>query len=144
MKKAYIAAPWFTPEQYERVEALKTTLLKNSTLYFSPKDENLFGDGKATASEVLDGNLMAIEACDFIIVITDEKDVGTMWEAGFAYAIDKPIVYMWLYRKPGQKFNLMLAASGAVAYNHNELIEHIAFFNQHGFFFIAPYEGEIE
>lgn len=119
--KAYIAAPWFTPEQMNLLELVKDTVTQLNIDIFSPKDENMYTPGKTSAVEVLLGNCNAIESCDLIIVITNGKDVGTMWEAGYAFAVDKPIIYIWIAREPGQKFNLMLAASGAIAYTLDEL-----------------------
>lgn len=119
--KAYIAAPWFTSEQMNLLELVKETVLKTNINIFSPKDENMYTPGETSAIDVLLGNCNAIESCDLVVAITNGKDVGTMWEAGYAFAIDKPIVYVWVDRLPGQKFNLMLAASGAVAYNMHEL-----------------------
>ncbi len=145
MMKAYIAAPWFTPEQLDKVERLKDTLNFCGIEFFSPKDENLFGENNtASVFEVLDGNINAIIDCNFIIAITDGKDVGTMWEAGYAYAKGVPILYLWLDRQEGQKFNLMLAASGGVAYNMNDVWDNIAHFEQHNFFIIPDFDGKIE
>ena len=47
--------------------------------------------------------------------------MGTIWEAGVAYQSKKPIIYYaeTLGDKP---FNLMLAMTGKVAKNENELL----------------------
>lgn len=121
--RAYIAAPWFTPEQMTLLELVKDTVVQLDIDIFSPKDENMYTPGETSAIDVLLGNCNAIESSDLIVVITNGKDVGTMWEAGYAFAVDKPIIYVWVDRLPGQKFNLMLAASGAVAYSMIELDE---------------------
>lgn len=142
---AYIAGPWFTPEQMELLEAVKTIVLKSGIPYFSPKDENLFIPGESSAMDVLVGNCNAIDSCDLLVVITNGKDVGTMWEAGYAFANDKPIIYVWIGREPGQKFNLMLAASGAVAYTLDELAESMRCFAHFGDFLDDGLNrGEIE
>ncbi len=47
--------------------------------------------------------------------ITDGKDPGTIWEAGYAYAKNIPVIYVaFTLGKEGQ-FNLMLAESGKAA-----------------------------
>ena len=58
------------------------------------------------------GNLHHIETADFLIVNTRDKDIGTIWEAGYAYANEVPIVYFCAGLPEGAKFNLMLARSG--------------------------------
>jgi len=143
--RAYIAGPWFTPEQMELLEAVKTTVLKSGVPYFSPKDENMYTPGETSAIDVLLGNCNAIDSCNLLVVITNGKDVGTMWEAGYAFANDKPIIYVWIGREPGQKFNLMLAASGAVAYTLPELSQLVRnFANLGDFLDDGLNRGEIE
>ena len=46
------------------------------------------------------------------MVNTRDKDIGTIWEAGYAYSFNKPIVYFCAGLSEGAKFNLMLARSG--------------------------------
>jgi nucleoside deoxyribosyltransferase len=142
--RVYIAAPWFTSDQYTRLQALKTVLESNGIEFFSPKDENLFGDGSATVYDVLDGNINAIVGCDAVVAITDGKDVGTMWECGYAYAKGIPILYVWLERIPGQKFNLMLAASGSVAYTLGQVVSQLFHFEEENEFADVPYVDEVE
>ena len=142
--RAYIAGPWFTDGQMVILENVIATVHKAGMPYFSPKDENLYIPGE-TPLKVLQGNIDAIEDCNLIVVLTDGKDVGTMWEAGYAFAKNKPILYVWLNRLPEQKFNLMLAASGAVAYTLNELRESIRHFIHFGSFLDdGTNRGEIE
>jgi nucleoside 2-deoxyribosyltransferase len=143
--RAYIAAPWFTPEQMNLLELVKDTVVQLDIDIFSPKDENMYTPGETSAIDVLLGNCNAIEFSDLIVVITNGKDVGTMWEAGYAFAIDRPIIYVWVDRLPGQKFNLMLAASGAVAYSMIELDELLKNFIKYGDFLDDGLNrGEIE
>ena len=49
--------------------------------------------------------------------MTDGKDMGTIWEAGYAFGINKPIIYFAETLGNGQ-FNLMLARSGNVVYQN--------------------------
>ena len=67
---------------------------------------------KETQDATFAGNLHHIETADFLIVNTRDKDIGTIWEAGYAYAKNVPIVYFCQGLPPGAKFNLMLARSG--------------------------------
>jgi len=124
----YIAGPFFNPEQVRIIEQIKTNLGLSVLKYFSPKDECMYTPGKTTPEEVLDINLVALRKTDLTICVTDGKDPGTMFEAGWCYAKGIPIIYVWLGGEPGQKFNLVLAASGSVVRDFKQLdtaIEHI-------------------
>ena len=87
-----------------------------------------------------------ILSCDFVIVNTAGKDLGTIFEAGFSYAFKKPIIYY--FKAPdGVNFNLMLANSGvAVAKNKQQLIDILNTLKSNNFDFekLERYEGNIE
>jgi nucleoside deoxyribosyltransferase len=136
---AYIAGPFFTPEQINIVEGVKQVLDTLGWSYYSPKDDNLFVEGQGMSpKEVLNTNCDSIAQNNIVIAITDGKDVGTMWECGYAFAHGKTILYVWLSRKEGQKFNLMLAASGEVVHSYEDLATYLTTG-------VAPtYEGPIE
>lgn len=119
-KKVYIAAPFFNPEQLKIVEDIKAILEECGVSYFSPKDESMFKQGDDPA-DILRLNCKAIYDAKYVIVVTDGKDVGTIWEAGFAFGKRKPILYVWLGYKPEMKFNIMLAASGPAVHNYTDL-----------------------
>lgn len=138
--KVYIAAPFFNPKQLARVESIKEILTIMGIDYFSPKDESMFKQGD-NPKDVLNLNCDAIKSCDAIIVVTDEKDVGTIWEAGYAYALKKPILYVWTTAEKGQKFNLMLAASGDVVYDYVSIKSQLRFFQQTGMFLPLNQKG---
>ena len=117
----YIAAPWFTPDQAERLEEVKEVLDVLCIEYYSPKDDCLYVPGDTTPQEVLRANLEGIDKSDFIVCVTDGKDVGTIWEAGYAYQ-KVGILYVWFTGTKEQKFNLMLAATGDVVRNKDQLV----------------------
>lgn len=120
--KAYIAAPFFNPEQIETVERIKRLLDDLGVAYFSPKDECMFVKGKTKPKDILDMNVDAIRSCTFMIAVTEGKDMGTLFECGYAYAIKQDVIYYWDNDNPELKFNLMLSASGyEVAQNMGEL-----------------------
>lgn len=110
----YIAAPFFNPTQNLILDHVKDSFDKVKIEYFSPKDECLYEPGKTTPQEVLDMNVEAIDKASHMLVVTNGKDVGTMFEAGYAYATGKSIIYLWVGGDSSQKFNLMLGASGRV------------------------------
>lgn len=134
--KFYIAGPFFNEAQIAKVEYIKCILQSLDIEFFSPKDDCLFKPegGHKMAKNILNANISAIFKCDAMIVITDGKDTGTMFEAGFAYANEVPLLYVWLDHAPHHKFNLMLGASGAVAMNEAELLFHLRFFIDNDYF----------
>ena len=48
------------------------------------------GAPKEVQDETFLGNLHHIETADFLLVNTRDKDIGTIWEAGYAYSFKKP------------------------------------------------------
>ena len=145
--KFYIAAPFFNPAQIQKVEAVKEMLQSNGLDYFSPKDDCLFqNDAGVDSQAIFRTNCDEIEKCDGVIAITDGRDVGTMWESGFAYGIKKEnIVYAWLDHDPKANFNIMLAHSGdAVALGYGELARILKSAQEDGEVASHNYSGNME
>ena len=116
MKKIYLASGWFNPVQAEELTKLEKIfddraddfeLASPRRIFVCPPDAP-----KSVQDETFTGNLHHIETADFLLVNTRDKDIGTIWEAGYAYAFKKPIVYFCAGLPVGAKFNLMLARSG--------------------------------
>ena len=134
MKKVYIAAPFFNKMQSHIVTQIEEILTRNNIPYFSPRKESNFKQGD-DPKEILEINCNAIHHSEYVIVITDDKDVGTIWEAGYAFCADRPIIYVWLGYVPSMKFNIMLAASGnAVVHNMLDLQYQIRHYKTNGKF----------
>lgn len=123
--KIYFASPWFTPEQEEREERLKAKLRSLGFDVWSPKEEAVVGvlSDHETRQKIFDGNCRAINDADIVFVVTDGKDMGTIWEAGYAYGYNErqkavgyePIKIVYYCETLGNgKFNLMLAQSGDI------------------------------
>jgi len=114
MNRCYIASGWFSPEWLEELENIKTTLDNNNLGYFSPKDENLCSPDSTVnfQDEVFNGNIRGMEECDWMLCNTRNKDMGSIFEAGYFHKLGKPIVYFCAGLPEGAQFNLMLAASG--------------------------------
>ncbi len=124
--KVYFASPWFTLEQEEREERLKARLRSMGFNVWSPKEEAVVGaiSSQETRQKVFEGNCRAIESSDIVFAVTDGKDMGTIWEAGYAYGYNKlndfvqaekiTIVYYCETLGDTGKFNLMLAQSGDI------------------------------
>ena len=146
MKKyeVYLASGWFSKQQEEDIENIKSALKYKNLEYFSPREDNLFQDGtKESSKAIFKGNVDAIQGARLIIVNTRDKDMGSIFEAGVAHAFNIPI----LYYSAGLKgdFNLMLAESGqAVATGVVELLVCLECYKVYGYNFYIPYEGGIE
>ena len=112
----YIAAPFFNPDQITRVELVKSILDSKGLTYFSPKDDSAVSNinDPEQRKRVFALNHESISASRSVIAITDGKDTGTVWEAGFAFAKDIPVIYV-AFTLGNAPFNLMLAESGIAA-----------------------------
>lgn len=121
--KIYFASPWFTPEQEEREERLKAKLRSLGFDVHSPKETAVCGaiSDPETRQKIFDGNVFAIQGADIVFAVTDGKDMGTIWEAGYAYGWNErqravgyePIKIVYYCETLGNgMFNLMLAQSG--------------------------------
>jgi len=132
--RVYIASPFFNPYEVSIIEQIKDVLTKNALPFFSPKDDMLYNPGTMKPADVLQVNINALYSTDLTVCVTDGKDPGTLFEAGWCYAQGIPIIYMWLTGKKDQKFNLVLAASGAVVRSIEQLDRSIKEIKQSGVF----------
>ena len=113
--KVYLASGWFSPAAAEELTKLEDIFDKREwinlasprRIFVCPPDAP-----KETQDATFTGNLQHIVQADFLLVNTRDKDIGTIWEAGFGFAHQKPIVYFCAGLPEGAKFNLMLARSG--------------------------------
>ena len=124
----YIAAPFFNPDQITRVELVKSLLENKGLTYFSPKDDSAVENinDPENRKRVFALNHESISASKGVIAITDGKDPGTIWEAGFAYANNIPVIYIAFTLGENQLFNLMIAeACYSVARTKEELEQSI-------------------
>ena len=148
MKKIYLASGWFNPTQAEELTRLEEIcdsrawidLASPRRIFVCPPDAP-----KETQDATFDGNLHHIKTADFLIVNTRDKDIGTIWEAGFAFANDVPIVYFCGGLPPGAKFNLMLARSGVkVCTSYEQLEDYLDRCFEAGSLLEEPYSDAIE
>jgi len=110
--KAYIASPFFNPAQLKRLQLIKNMLKDNKINFFSPKDHNLIAMNASQKNKEkgFEKNINMVTKCNFVVAITNDKDMGTLFECGYAFAKDIPIVYIAFGLKD-KPFNLMLANS---------------------------------
>ena len=84
--KVYFASPWFNDDQAEREERVKGKLRELGFNVWSPKDNCVCSRiaDEEMRKKVFSDNVENIKSCDTIFAITDGKDMGTIWETGFA------------------------------------------------------------
>ncbi len=142
--KAYIASGWFSEDQeVARLKIINSATTANFEIY-SPKDEDLFSDKhhRHTSHQVFNKNLFEIKVSKLVIASTVGKDMGTLFECGYAFAFGVPIVYF--YPHTG-KFNLMLAESAhAVFKESHKLTEYLCKTEEIGIVKKIKYKGGIE
>ena len=113
--KMYLASGWFSPEASQELDSLEE-YFGNLELVDMAAPRQIFvcppNAPKEVQDQTFEGNLHHIETADFVFVNTRDKDIGTIWEAGYAYAHNKPIIYFCAGLPSNAKFNLMLARSG--------------------------------
>lgn len=87
-KQVYLAAPFFTMPQRRIVEESRKHLADQGFKVFSP-----FHDvGYGTASEVVPADVKGVRQSDVLFAIVDGLDPGTLFEIGYARALDKPVI----------------------------------------------------
>ena len=146
--KMYLASGWFSPAAAAELDQLEeyfgelegVDMAAPRQIFVCPPNAP-----KEVQDQTFEGNLDHIEASDFVFVNTRDKDIGTIWEAGYAYALGKPIIYYCAGLPPNAKFNLMLARSGVkVCTSFEELQEYIGRCLSSRVLHVEPYSLAIE
>ena len=111
-KKIYFAGPWFTDKDkafYNLVQQIYEFCV-GYTEYdaFFPRDQ--------VSVKPLDAfvkNVAKVQECDVVLALIDTKDVGTAWEIGMGYALDKKVILVGLDASSFLSHtNVMLAFTG--------------------------------
>ena len=108
----YLAGPWFDDKSlmlYDAVSSIEKMVREHS--YF-----NVFYPKNAvskTPKHAFINNVRHINECDIIVALVSKKDVGTAWEIGMGYALNKDI-YLLGYDETTflSHTNVMLAFTG--------------------------------
>ena len=147
-QRVYLAVGWFSKAQSEEIKKLESIcdnrdggdLSSPRRIFVCPPDAS-----RETQDHTFVGNLQHIIQSDFLIVNTRDKDIGTIWEAGFAFACKKPIIYFCQGLPKGAKFNLMLARSGVkVCTSYEQLEDYLDRCWDKGQLILETYDQEIE
>jgi len=108
----YLAAPFFNDEQREVCQAIEDAAKNAGVRCFSPRRDA--GVLRPDSSEfdrraVFNHNLIGLRNSKYVLARIDDFDPGVLWEIGYAYALQVPIVAFSTV--PGRGLNLMLAQS---------------------------------
>ena len=121
----YLASPFFKDTQIQREEAVKNALRNEGYTVYSPRENGVLTPDATdeVRTKIFKENCEAIQKSHRILAITDEKDIGTIWEAGYAYGIGKEVVY-YAETLGDNPFNVMLGKSGiGIFTKYNDLVE---------------------
>lgn len=115
--KIYLAAPFFSPTQIERLERIEKALAANTTVtdVYSPRHHQETSAAQFTpawAAEIFQRDVSQVLDADALVVVADfqneDADSGTAFEQGLAWANKKPII---LFEETDYPTNLMLTES---------------------------------
>ena len=126
----YLASPFFNEEQIERMKKVLNILRGNGYEVYAPFENGVVvpNDTAEFAKMIFDSNVKAIDESEMVLAITDGKDMGTIWEAGYAYGKGIPVVY-YAETLGDNPFNIMLSGSGIGVYKDSETLEASAYLN---------------
>jgi nucleoside 2-deoxyribosyltransferase len=110
--KVYIAAPFFNEEQLRIVKSVELALEARNIEYFSPRSEGTLSamtreEQERSRSSIFESNVKNMRECTHMIACVEYKDTGTIWEMGFMFSQNKPLVML----SSDYKVNVMLAES---------------------------------
>lgn len=147
--KVYLASPFFSDEQKQRIDVVMDALKKNPSIdaeeIYNPQEhqeEKLPFGSRDWQDSVFATDMRQVKRADVIVAVLDykheeqntEPDAGTIFEIGAAWAWNIPVVMVQFH--PDHELNLMLARShtamftgdkieaGLVDYNFNTLPTH--------------------
>ncbi|WP_318767387.1 nucleoside 2-deoxyribosyltransferase [Lactiplantibacillus carotarum] len=120
----YLAGPWFTAGQPERLAKIEQLMNEMELTYYSPRLDGIDLTPDATEADrnaVFADNVTHLKQAQLVVAVVDGFDTGTIWETGTAYGLEIPVAYYGETLAEGT-FNVMLAKSGkAVVENMTDL-----------------------
>lgn len=87
--KVYLAGPFFTLAELWMVGQARRDLKAMGLSVFSPYHDV----GLGSAEDVVEKDLEGVRDCDVLFAIGDGLDSGTIFEIGYARALNKPVVF---------------------------------------------------
>jgi len=106
----YVAGGWFDDRQLSSLKEIENLALELDSNSFCPRLHNL-GSTDCDWDSIFQTNIDKLNKSKLVIASTVNKDMGTIWECGYAYAKGISVIY---YAPGILKPNLMLGKSGKV------------------------------
>lgn len=97
INKVYLAGPFFTVSERWLINEIRSILIDFENNVFSPYHDVGFVDPKKQISvsiNIAKQDLDALTKCDTILAIVSGLDAGTLFEVGFAKAINKRVIIL--------------------------------------------------
>lgn len=116
--RVYFASPFFNEEQIERERRLVNALRQMHFDVYAPSEHGILKPNAIEADRIntFDENIYQLDNADICFCVTDGKDIGSIWEAGYFYCqtIDthKKLIY-YCETLGDNPFNVMLALSAS-------------------------------
>tara|TARA_R110000803_G_scaffold85829_10_gene152238 strand:+ start:418 stop:840 length:423 start_codon:yes stop_codon:yes gene_type:complete len=109
----YIASPFFNKEQVSFVEAIEKALNAASIAHYSPRSEGILlnqteEEKQKNKRHIYKININMISACSKVLAVIDDRDIGTIWEMGYATGKEIPVITI---SNSSYGLNVMLAES---------------------------------
>jgi len=101
-RQVYLAGPFFDLAQVWIVQQARTNLQDMGLRVFSPYHDI----GLGSAEDVVIKDLESIRESDLVLAITDGLDAGTIYEIGYARALNKPVI-VYSERHKGESLKMM-------------------------------------
>lgn len=112
----YLAGPFFNETQHELITFIEGLASPKQPI-FSPMSDGFVLKPDASIeerNEIFTSNVEAIQTAGFMLAVIDDFDPGTIWEMGYAYADELPIL---AYSDvPGRGLNVMLAGGSTLGF----------------------------
>lgn len=122
----YFASPFFNEEQIERERRLVEALRNMHFDVYAPSENGVLKPNSSNKERnaIFADNVLNLERADICFCVTDGKDIGTIWEAGFFKGInfknDSKIIVYYCETLGDRPFNVMLAKSGQYVFTSME------------------------
>lgn len=117
MKHVYLAGPFFSNEQIDRLKQVERSLAENPQLLavYSPR---LYQEGSSEpntperAREIFEKDMLELTRADVVVAVLDDHegiaDPGTAFEIGAAHVRNNPVI---AFQEKAAAVNLMLTES---------------------------------
>jgi len=93
----YLASPFFNPEQSCVVEKIENLMSETGLQFYSPRKDGVLmnmtsEERKNSTKRIFNRNVQEISSSSLVLAVIDGRDIGTIWEIGYAYGSRIPII----------------------------------------------------